>query len=167
MQVPDFLEEILQNILQERSESREILNTVQDWLKQLKQSRFPVCKLKKAICGLKQTGRQWYRKLDQKLRSTGMKPLNTDSFIYMQPEKERILKLLVLYVDDTFVLSNDLAWIQTIKVELANAFKLRDLRGINYALGIKFAQNENRKRMTFQRCFEISCCVYYGRYKAI
>ncbi|KHJ47484.1 reverse transcriptase [Trichuris suis] len=72
-----------------------------------------------------------------------MNPLNTDSCIYMQPEKEGILKLLVLYVDDMFILSNDLAWIRTIKAELVNAFKLRDLERINYALGIKFAQNEN------------------------
>uniref|UniRef100_A0A5S6QJJ9 Reverse transcriptase Ty1/copia-type domain-containing protein n=1 Tax=Trichuris muris TaxID=70415 RepID=A0A5S6QJJ9_TRIMR len=163
MQVPDFLEVILERIFQERTESHEILSTSHNWLNQLRQSKFPVCKLNKAIYGLKQAGRQWYRKLDDKLRSFGMKPLDADPCVYMVPEENGILKLLVVYVDDTFLLSNDLTWIRTIKTELAKQFKLRDLERINYALGIKFTQNEKEGTITMtQRPYVMELLKRFG-----
>uniref|UniRef100_A0A5S6QSI6 Reverse transcriptase Ty1/copia-type domain-containing protein n=1 Tax=Trichuris muris TaxID=70415 RepID=A0A5S6QSI6_TRIMR len=156
MQIPDFLEVVLESILQERTEPHELLNTTHDWLNQLKRSKYPVCKLKKAIYALKQAGRQWYRKLDHKLRSFGMKPLNADPCIYMVPERNGILKLLVVYVDDTFLLSNDPTWIRTITAELAKQFKLRDLGRINYALGVEFTQNEKEGTITMTQCSYIA-----------
>uniref|UniRef100_A0A5S6R2R3 Reverse transcriptase Ty1/copia-type domain-containing protein n=1 Tax=Trichuris muris TaxID=70415 RepID=A0A5S6R2R3_TRIMR len=92
-----------------------------------------------------------------------MKPLDADTCVYMVPEENGILKLLVVYVDDTFLLSNDLTWIRTIKTELAKQFKLRDLERINYALGIKFTQNEKEGTITMsQRPYVMELLKRFG-----
>lgn len=41
-----------------------------------------VCRLKKSIYGLKQSGRMWNQKLDTKLRSFGLKKSSCDPCVY-------------------------------------------------------------------------------------
>ena len=41
-----------------------------------------VCKLKKAIYGLKQSSRVWNKELDRKLKAMGFKPTNSDPCVY-------------------------------------------------------------------------------------
>lgn len=58
--------------------------------------------LKKSIYGLKQSGRQWHKKLDSKLKTHGMNPLNSDKCFYVKRFNQNILFVLV-YVDDLVV----------------------------------------------------------------
>uniref|UniRef100_A0A5S6QB78 Reverse transcriptase Ty1/copia-type domain-containing protein n=1 Tax=Trichuris muris TaxID=70415 RepID=A0A5S6QB78_TRIMR len=74
-----------------------------------------------------------------------MKPLESDSCVYSVPGTGGVLKLVAIYVDDTFVLSKDIEWIKGVKSELANTFKVRNLGPIRYGLGIQFKQNEKKR----------------------
>lgn len=65
-----------------------------------------VWKLKKAIYGLKQSGRAWNVKVDKKLKEYGMKRLNADPCVYRNKTGKKIL-ILVIYVDDLFIITND------------------------------------------------------------
>jgi len=43
-----------------------------------------VCRLNKAIYGLRQSGRQWHIELDKSLRSTGLTPTYTDPYVFVE-----------------------------------------------------------------------------------
>lgn len=59
-----------------------------------------VCKLNKAIYGLKQAGRLWNEKLEKALFSFGLKKRKTDPCIYF---KEDLRLLIAIYVDDFLI----------------------------------------------------------------
>jgi Reverse transcriptase (RNA-dependent DNA polymerase) len=61
-----------------------------------------IYKLKKSICGLKQTSRQWYFKFHQVIISFGFEPNLVDEYIYHKFSGSK-----VLYVDDILLASND------------------------------------------------------------
>lgn len=75
-----MLQKMLQRIVSEESDPT-ILQRVQKMLNQLKRGS-TVCKLKKAIYGLRQSGRQWHTMLDSVLRSVGLTPTNSDPCVY-------------------------------------------------------------------------------------
>ncbi|KFD56660.1 hypothetical protein M514_02336 [Trichuris suis] len=76
-----------------------------------------------------------------------MKPLESDPCVYSVPGTDGAFKLVAIYVDDTFVLSNDIKWIKDVKTELAKTFKVRNLGPISYGLG---SSNKMRKEGQFQ-----------------
>lgn len=94
-----------------------------------------VCKLNKPIYGLKQSGREWYRKLDNFLLSTGGNRTQADPCIYIFKEKESQV-ILIVYVDDLIIASQDYDELTRIKKNLQNTFKMVDLGPINHILGI-------------------------------
>ena len=65
-----------------------------------------VCKLNKALYGLKQAPRIWYDEMDSFLTRLGFTKSKVDSNLYFKVEG-RIPMMLVLYVDDLFLMSED------------------------------------------------------------
>ncbi len=59
-----------------------------------------VWKLKKAIYGLKQAGRQWKATLDAAMREFGFVKSNADDCLYILIEDGKIALLVLVYVDD-------------------------------------------------------------------
>jgi len=68
--------------------------------------RHMVCKLRKSIYGLKQASRQWYLKFDNVVISLGFKENVVDQCIYLKASGRKFI-ILVLYVDDILLASND------------------------------------------------------------
>lgn len=86
MKLPDDLEKYLQEIMiDERYGKDKILyNKVKMTINELKKPNSKnACLLKKAIYGLKQSGRQWYNKLDTKLKELKFIPSHADPCIYL------------------------------------------------------------------------------------
>jgi len=94
-----------------------------------------VCKLKKPLYGLKQSGREWYRKLDNFLLSHGGRRTEADPCIYTFNDNDSRV-ILIVYVDDIILASKEYHELIKIKKNLQSAFKMVDLGPINHILGM-------------------------------
>lgn len=164
MEKPENLEKYLSKIIsQDRDPSVTI--KAKNMLKCLKNGKkAKVCRLKKAIYGLKQAGRQWYEKLNQVLIKMGFISSSADPCIYVL-KKGREKVIVAVYVDDILIAYSQEKLEKFVKQKLAESFEIRDLGKINYCLGINFeikedsislCQTEYLKRM-LQRFDMIDC----------
>lgn len=85
-----------------------------------------VCKLNRSLYGLKQASRQWNGKITHTLLSIGFHQSWHDYSLFVRSQKE-ILIMLLVYVDDILVFSNDQGVIAEVKGVLYNLFKTKDL----------------------------------------
>jgi len=99
-----------------------------------------VCKLSKSLYGLKQSARQWNKKLYSVLSTLGFTRLQSDSSIYIFSRGD--LKIIVpVYIDDiTLISKNDSAMDNVVK-ELQQHFKLRDLGPTTFLLSVQIHQD--------------------------
>ena len=102
-----------------------------------------VCLLKKALYGSKQSGRQWYKKLNEKLKMLELEPLNANPCEYICQEDKEI-QIVIIYVDDLIVASNNRVKLQYLKTELSMSFDMKDLGPLNFCLGIEFLQDKEK-----------------------
>ncbi|CAI7806044.1 unnamed protein product [Closterium sp. NIES-53] len=94
-----------------------------------------VCRLKKAIYGLKQALRTWYYKLKETLLAGGFKKSECDHSLFLLQEKEQFLMLLV-YVDDILLFSESTALIENVEEMLEMQFKCSKMGDVKYYLGM-------------------------------
>ncbi|CAI7796618.1 unnamed protein product [Closterium sp. NIES-54] len=94
-----------------------------------------VCRLKKAIYGLKEAPRAWYHKLEETLLTGGFKKSECDHSLFLLQEKEQFLMLLV-YVDDILLLSESSAMIEHVEEMLEMQFKCSKMGDVKYYLGM-------------------------------
>ena len=102
-----------------------------------------VCRLKKSIYGLKQASRQWYRKFDKVISSYGFKENTVDQCIYLKFSGSKFV-ILVLYVDDILLASNDVGLLHDTKRFLSSHFEMKDLGDASYFLGIQIHRDRSR-----------------------
>ena len=98
-----------------------------------------VCKLKKALYGIKQALRICYAKMDGFLHSLGFSKSTIDSNLYLKLVHNHVL-ILVLYVNDLFLTGYE-QLIDQCKRELTSEFEMKDLRLMHYFLGLEVWQN--------------------------
>ncbi|CAI7886663.1 unnamed protein product, partial [Closterium sp. NIES-54] len=94
-----------------------------------------VCRLKKAIYGLKQAPPAWYHKLEERLLAGGFKKSECDHSLFLLQEKEQFLMLLV-YVDDILLFSESAAMIERVEEMLQMQFKCSKMGDVKYYLGM-------------------------------
>ena len=105
METPDALEDALKEIIEKRNEKDETKKRAMRMLRELQQDN-KVCKLEKAIYGLKQSGRQWHNKLNGILIREGLQTAGYDPCACQTEHKGT--KLIVLkYVDDILIARNN------------------------------------------------------------
>jgi hypothetical protein len=97
-----------------------------------------VCRLKKALYGLKQAPRAWYARMDNYLTRLGFSKSHADPNLYYKVV-ENAPVILLLYVDDLFITSEESLIIQC-KKELAYEFDMKDLGLMHYYLGLEVWQ---------------------------
>jgi hypothetical protein len=94
-----------------------------------------VCRLKKALHGLKQASCAWYEKIDGYLMSLGFNKSVADPNLYYHIVGDEYL-ILVLYVDDLFLTGSE-RLIDECKRALASEFEMKDLGKMHYFLGLE------------------------------
>ena len=81
-----------------------------------------VCKLHKAIYGLKQSPRAWFVKFSEVVLKFGLRHCHSDHFMFSHAfDRGKIL--LIVYVDDIIITSDDKQGIDVLKRYLQNSFK--------------------------------------------
>lgn len=95
-----------------------------------------VYRLRKAVYGLKQSARMWNKKADKVLKDLGYKKSLHESCIYFKIDNSSMV-IIALYVDDFFIFHNDKDELNSVKKELSNHFKIKDLGPISHCLGMK------------------------------
>lgn len=98
-----------------------------------------VCKLKKAIYGLKQAGRVWNVKLDGALKEIGFRRSEVDPCIYYNVNG-RLMTFIGVYVDDSLIASNDKQMQRILHDELHKRFKMKDLGEANCCIGLRISR---------------------------
>ena len=140
LELPEEFESTLQEIIADREVDKKIKAKAEKWANQLRDGKPKVCRIEKAIYGLRQSGRQWYKKLDAKLREIGLKPLQADPCVYVKGAGEK-MTIVAVYVDDILIATKDHQGMAKLKEDLSKAFKMKDMGAIHYCLGIEFQQN--------------------------
>lgn len=102
-----------------------------------------VCKLKKSIYGLKQASRQWYFKFHQVISSFGFEANQVDDCLYLKFSGSKYI-ILVLYVDDILLASNDIGLLHETKKFLTKNFEMKDLGDASFVLGIQILRDRSR-----------------------
>ncbi|CAI7780432.1 unnamed protein product [Closterium sp. NIES-54] len=103
-----------------------------------------VCKLKKAIYGLKQAPGCWYEKLEEVLLSGGFKTSQADHSLFLLGEGGQLLLLLV-YVDDILLFSPSMEQIERTQKLLMDNFKCKMLGDVHYYLGLQIERDVERR----------------------
>lgn len=98
-----------------------------------------VCRLKKALYGLKKAPQSWYACIGNYLMKLGFTRSNVDPKLYFTVVQGMPL-ILFLYVDDLFFTSSEPLMIEC-KRELASKFEMKDLGLMHYFLGLQVWQS--------------------------
>ena len=101
-----------------------------------------VCKLRRALYGLKQSPRAWFGRLSTFMKKNGYKQSDADHTLFIKQVFKKVTALIV-YVDDMVVTGNDSNEIAALQESLATEFELKDLGHLKYFLGIEVARSSN------------------------
>ena len=99
-----------------------------------------VCKLKKALYGLKHSSRAWYSRIDSYLLLIGFRKSEVDLNLYYIVVGGVPL-ILLLYVDDLFITKGE-HLIDACKKDLASESKMTGLGLMHYYLGMEVWQED-------------------------
>jgi hypothetical protein len=118
-----------------------------------------VCKLDKAIYGLKQVPRAWYSRLSAKLLQLGFVSSKGDTSLFFLRNKQVTMFILV-YVDDIIVASSSQDATMCLLRDLEKDFALKDLGDLHYFLGIEVTKVKDGILLTQQKyATELLQCV--------
>ena len=94
-----------------------------------------VCRLRKSLYGLKQSARQWNKKLHSVLTGLGFKRIESDRSVYIYSNGE-VRIIVPIYIDDITLASKSSTAIDKYVQLLSEHFKCRDLGPTRFLLGV-------------------------------
>lgn len=124
-----------------------------------------VCRLRKALYGLRQASRQWHHKLAVTLVSMGFKHSKADYSLYSQVTNENIT-LVLIYVDDILISGNCQVAINELKIMLSAHFSMKDLGPASYFLGLEIDRSDAGIFVS-QKKYTMDLLKEFGMMKAV
>ena len=105
-----------------------------------------VCKLHKSIYGLKQAPRVWNSTLNNFLVRLGFVSSDADPCIYIWKNGKNTV-IVGVYVDDLAITGDTRKYIEWIKTEFEQRFKMKDMGPVKFILGIEIERNRKLRTM--------------------
>lgn len=105
-----------------------------------------VCRLKRALYGLKQSSRVWNLQLDQALREFGLVRSSLDPCLYFKIDDEKMI-FVTIYVDDFLLFTNDSEMKKKLKTYLNSRFKMKDLGEAKLCLGLRITRDRTKGKI--------------------
>ena len=119
-------------------------------------------KLAKSIYGLKQAGRQWYKKLDSSLQSLGFAKVKSDNSIWVY-RKDDVRIIIPAYVDDMFIATKERGRAQQVIQDLEKHFQVHDLGDTSFLLGVHIQRERSKRTLTLsQHQYIVDLLQHYG-----
>ncbi|EAQ84778.1 hypothetical protein CHGG_08792 [Chaetomium globosum CBS 148.51] len=103
-----------------------------------------VCRLRKALYGLRKSPQYWFNTVKPLLEERGFKALETDACLFRH---KRYDILLVLYVDDLLIAAPSTAMIHTVRDEIIKQFELKELGPVKRFLGFDIVRDRKQKKI--------------------
>ncbi|XP_028118492.1 uncharacterized protein LOC114316033 [Camellia sinensis] len=99
-----------------------------------------VCKLQRALYGLKKASQAWFAKFRSTIHDCGFTSSSYDTVLFVR-KTARGTTLLLLYVDDMIITSDDVDGILLLKQFLSHHFEIKDLGPLSYFLGLEISHD--------------------------
>ena len=103
-----------------------------------------VCKLQKSIYGLKQASRCWFNTMHRFLKELEYRQCSSDACLYTKQVGANFV-IIVLFVDDLLIASNNEQMLQKEKKLLGGIFEMKNLGEAHYILGIQIIRDRSKK----------------------
>ncbi|KAL8158179.1 hypothetical protein AgCh_002750 [Apium graveolens] len=100
-----------------------------------------VCRLKKALYGLRQALRLWFSKLAVTLKKSGYSQSKNDYSLFTQ-NADNSLAIILVYVDDILITGNSETTIKALNTVLCKKFHMKDMGSASYFLRLEITRNE-------------------------
>ena len=91
-----------------------------------------------------QASRSWNKCFDSVIKAFGFVQTFGEACIYKKVSGSSVA-FLILYVDDTLLIGNDIEFLDSIKGYLKKSFSMKDLGEAAYILGIKIYRDRSRR----------------------
>lgn len=109
-----------------------------------------VCRLNKAIYGLKQASRKWNERFHEFMSRMNFKRSEQDYCLYFWSGTDVVL-YVVIYVDDILIIGSSEKAICELKKRLSSEFEMRDLQEVRSFLGLNIQRDRNRGVMIIEQ----------------
>ena len=126
-----------------------------------------VCRLQKAIYGLKEAIKPWYQELHDFLLYLGLTVSREDTSLFIYSQGDTLIYFLV-YVDDLIITCNDDLVVTHIITRLDSTFSTKDLGVLSFFCGIEVIRDTNGLFLTQQKYIycQSSYQAQYALFKA-
>ena len=109
-----------------------------------------VCKLERALYGVKQSPRVWFGPFSSAMRKYGYRQSNSDHTLFLKHRQSRVTTLIV-YVDDMIITGDDAEEISRLQEQFFVEFEMKHLGGLKYFLGIEVARSKSGTLLSQQK----------------
>jgi histone deacetylase 1/2 len=106
-----------------------------------------VCKLQRALYGLKQSPRAWYARLSSFLHELGFISSKADTSLFIF-SREGVQIYMLVYVDDIVIAGSTAVVVDRLVQSLSAAFPIKDLGPLEYFLGLEASRNSGGLTLT-------------------
>ena len=100
-----------------------------------------LCRLTKALYGLKEAPRAWHARLATALRAHGFVPSTADSSLFLL-QKPALTMYFLVYVDDIILISSSSSAADKLVTSLGTDFAVKDLGQLHFFLGLEVTHGD-------------------------
>lgn len=113
-----------------------------------------VCRLRKALYGLKESPRCWNDCVVRYLESIGFVQASSDACIFLKRTDEEFI-IVVIYVDDLLLIARSVASCDLVKAKLKERFNIHDIGEVREFLGVRISRDRGARLLTLDQADSI------------